>query len=612
MKQWKLLLTALLCVLLVCFSVSALAAVGDPADNGGINNQGQSVPVTGGDGQESDPTEHELSREPVRTADGKQHYFKITYWVLENGEHVVKTKNTDPENHSWQDVIGAAENKDATCTAKGAQKQICYACGVTQVIDVAQKKHDTEKVAAKAAEICVVAGNEEYYKCKTCTGIFEDKAGKKPLTEIPVVKPQYETHQLNYVDNAEVVPATCTEDGHVYPVCNHCNKMFKKEAEGAKILKATGHDFPAWDSNEVQIVLPTCYLDGYKVRHCRNTNCQEQEVLVIKSKGHDFATAKDGANLYFPDPENPATCTKPGNVIRVCKNGCGMNISEAVDALGHKWGAWTYTYPTTDDANNKWACEQPTTRTRKCTVNGCDGKETETVFAPVGHNWYVFKMNEKTGETTMKCLNCGKEEVWPKGADEIVTPVDEQTTPADKTTPAPTPVVKSEEAKSEEKSEEPKSEEPKSEEPKSEEPKSEEPKSEEPKSEEPSEEPAPAPAASRTQARIFEEDTFTVQTLKKGGTYKLPIIDSFGNVVGTLVITVDEDQLVASYKVTDTKGKDLKLDAEDFCVRVYNNLDDAQALNENFVHWGCGEKVYGVNLDADYALVYMIVDYMIL
>ena len=109
----------------------------------------------------------------------------------------------------------------------------------------------------------------------------------------------------------------------------------------------------------------------------------------------------------------------------------------------------------------------------------------------------------------------------------------------------------------------------------------------------------------------MESNSYTVQKLAKGDVITLPIYGSYSaKPLGYVVITVEDNSLMATYKVLDANKKELDYGAKDFVLRLYNNLADAQSLNNNYETWGVGETVGNPGLDSKY--VYLAVDYMTL
>ena len=122
------------------------------------------------------------------------------------------------------------------------------------------------KTEAKEAT-CTEAGNNEYYTCSVCGGVFKDEAGTEPTTV-----------------EAETIPAK-------------------------------GHDWTTGDPASYGLKAPTCTEDGYTVQVC--SNCGDVEITAAKSLGHSMTKteAKDptptatGNNEYY-------TCSACGGVFK--------------------------------------------------------------------------------------------------------------------------------------------------------------------------------------------------------------------------------------------------------------------------------------------------------
>ena len=123
---------------------------------------------------------------------------------------------------------------------------------------------------------------------------------------------------------------------------------------------------------------------------------------------------------------------------------------------------------------------------------------------------------------------------------------------------------------------------------------------------------APNKTVSRTEGRVFETNTYTVASMQIGQTYTMPLIDKAGKQVGTVKFTVDKNTLKVTYKVYDTKGKEIAVNADTFALRLYASMKDAQT-NGNYDLWTpdvAAVPVEGADPKANTLVLYMIVDHM--
>ncbi|MGN0466835.1 MAG: CAP domain-containing protein [Lachnospiraceae bacterium] len=131
---------------------------------------------------------HELekvaAKEATCTEVGNKEYYsckecnKIYSDAAGKNETSVKAMTIPALGHEWSEW---KETKKATCTEEGEKERKCSRCNKTETQKVSALSHELEKVAAKAATY-TEAGNKEYYKCKRCSKLFSDAAGKNETT----------------------------------------------------------------------------------------------------------------------------------------------------------------------------------------------------------------------------------------------------------------------------------------------------------------------------------------------------------------------------------------------------------------------------------------------
>lgn len=291
MKQWKLVLVALLSVLLVCTCMSALAseATATPAPTPCAHNWYLSASKPG--------TCTEVAEN--------------TFTCTKCKETKVEKGAINPNNHTgvMTDVVAA------TCTAQGSETKKCNDCGVVLSVKVLPALgHDWQLTST--VEATCVAG-KMIYTCTRCQATKEEPV--KPTRDHTWVK-----------DAAGTVPATCTVGGTQGYKCSVCGKT--------KIEKvpALGH------KGKTVKTAPTCTMDGSEVTTCERCGYEMARKTIAKL-GH--ATVEQ---VYLRP-----TCKTQG-LKRVLCTRCGETVNDAVvvPATGHK-GKWVVTTPATPKANGE-------------------------------------------------------------------------------------------------------------------------------------------------------------------------------------------------------------------------------------------------------------------
>ena len=186
-------------------------------------------------------------------------------------------------------------------------------------------------------------------------------------------------HAINYHDGQY---PTCTGIGwNSYEDCSHCDYTTYME------ISALGHKY----SNEWTIdVEPTCTSTGSKSHHC--TECDSKtDVTRIDRKDHEYGEWTIRME---------ATCERSGYMVASCK-GCGRNVRETIEALGH-------------DCTDKWYTEDP-----ECTRSGsvyqlclrCGDKVNATEIPALGHDFGAWEVVfaptcTSTGTERRYCSRC--------------------------------------------------------------------------------------------------------------------------------------------------------------------------------------------------------------
>lgn len=179
-------------------------------------------------------------------------------WLLRNTFEYIKVTLGDDHTHTYGTTYSSDSTGHwKTCTECGANGEFskhtggtatCTAKAVCETCDQPYGElgaHKLTKTDAKAAT-CTEAGNEAYWTCSGCGKYFSDENG---INEIEKDSWVLKTlgHDMTKTDAKE---ATCTEDGNnEYYACSRCGGVFKDEAGTqattveAETLKKLGHDW---------------------------------------------------------------------------------------------------------------------------------------------------------------------------------------------------------------------------------------------------------------------------------------------------------------------------------------------------------------------------------
>lgn len=179
-------------------------------------------------------------------------------WLLRNTFEYIKVTLGDDHTHTYGTTYSSDSTGHwKTCTECGANGEFlkhtggtatCTAKAVCETCDQPYGElgaHKLTKTDAKAAT-CTEAGNEVYWTCSGCGKYFSDENGTNEIEKDSWVLKTL-GHDMTKTDAKE---ATCTEDGNnEYYTCSRCGGVFKDEAGTqattveAETLKKLGHDW---------------------------------------------------------------------------------------------------------------------------------------------------------------------------------------------------------------------------------------------------------------------------------------------------------------------------------------------------------------------------------
>ena len=179
-------------------------------------------------------------------------------WLLRNTFEYIKVTLGDDHTHTYGTTYSSDSTGHwKTCTECGANGEFskhtggtatCTAKAVCETCDQPYGElgaHKLTKTDAKAAT-CTEVGNEAYWTCSGCGKYFSDENGTNEIEKDSWVLKTL-GHDMTKTDGKE---ATCTEDGNnEYYTCSRCGGVFKDEAGTqattveAETLKKLGHDW---------------------------------------------------------------------------------------------------------------------------------------------------------------------------------------------------------------------------------------------------------------------------------------------------------------------------------------------------------------------------------
>lgn len=203
-------------------------------------------------------------------------------WLLRNTFEYIKVTLGDDHTHTYGMTYSSDSTGHwKTCTECGANGEFskhtgstatCTAKAVCETCDQPYGElgaHKLTKTDAKAAT-CTEAGNEAYWTCSGCGKYFSDENGTNEIEKDSWVLKTL-GHDRTKTDAKE---ATCTEDGNnEYYTCSRCGGVFKDEAGTqattvvAETLKKLGHDWSNKDG-----ICAVCHTKCDRV-HKPGTTC---------------------------------------------------------------------------------------------------------------------------------------------------------------------------------------------------------------------------------------------------------------------------------------------------------------------------------------------------
>lgn len=315
-------------------------------------------------------------------------------WLLRNTFEYIKVTLGDDHTHTYGTTYSSDSTGHwKTCTECGANGEFlkhtggtatCTAKAVCETCDQPYGElgaHKLTKTDAKAAT-CTEAGNEAYWTCSGCGKYFSDENGTNEIEKDSWVLKTL-GHDRTKTDAKE---ATCTEDGNnEYYTCSRCGGVFKDEAGTqattveAETLKKLGHDWSNKDG-----FCAVCHTKCDRV-HKPGTTCS----VCHKYTSYPYVPGAPTYPATAPAAPNgtvtvsPANASKGANVTVTVKPNEGYELGSLAvkDASGDL-------LPLADLGNGKYSFVMPD---GKVSVEAEFVKTAATSFADVPASAYYAK-----------------------------------------------------------------------------------------------------------------------------------------------------------------------------------------------------------------------------
>ena len=250
-------------------------------------------------------------------------------WKLSNTFDYIKVTLGDDHTHTYGTTYSSDSTGHwKTCTECGANGEFskhtggtatCTAKAVCETCDQPYGElgaHKLTKTDAKAAT-CTEAGNEAYWTCSGCGKCFSDENG---INEIE--KDSWVLKTLGHdMTKTDAKAATCTEDGNnEYYTCSRCGGVFKDEAGTqattveAETLKKLGHDWSNKDG-----ICAVCHTKCDRV-HKPGTTCS----VCHKYTSYPYVPGAPTYPATAPAAPNGTVTISPANASK------GANVTVTV------------------------------------------------------------------------------------------------------------------------------------------------------------------------------------------------------------------------------------------------------------------------------------------
>ena len=241
-------------------------------------------------------TDHNYVTEVIAPGCVEAGYTKHTC-KTEGCGYSYKDNEVAATGHNWKDTV-----VDATCTEAGSITASCDACGASTTSSIAALGHDVHPTC-EASDAC---GRDKCDYVAPATG-------------------------HNYIV-AELVPATCTENGYVKYECANEGCSQPTITDYPEDYNAKGHAAAidaVWTETEVAVEGEACTYQVVRTAPC--AACGE----TVETRGEKYLEHKIAVSI-----KTPATCSVPGvkvHTCSVCETVIDDNVSYS-DPEAHTWG----------------------------------------------------------------------------------------------------------------------------------------------------------------------------------------------------------------------------------------------------------------------------------
>lgn len=294
--------------------------------------------------ESTEPEGHIYGEEMIQAATCERDGY--TYKICRICGQKTETGKIGRLGHNYGEWVTTQETG---CTQSGTQTRTCVNCKAEETRIVPAAGHKSQSYQIVLNPDCTTAGREEA-DCDVC--------GEHIEREIPALG-------HDFVEG-DVTDSTCTDEGVANYTCSRCG--YKEQ----RVISAKGHSAGPW----IIDAAADCETAGSRHRECTVCNAVV-ETEVIAALGHSYE-----ATVTAP------TCTAQGYTTKVCRT-CGKTeITDYVNAAGHKDSQWETVTPAT--------CIAEGLEHKICTVCGIE-RDTRAI-EKTPHSFTVYETTREATE----------------------------------------------------------------------------------------------------------------------------------------------------------------------------------------------------------------------
>lgn len=196
-----------------------------------------------------------------------------TYYAEQTAPQVYTShiENYECPQRPGQKHVLEYQNVAATCDQDGIMARVCQVCGETEIMKESETLgHDYQSKVTR--EPTAQREGEETFTCTRCGDVYTEVLPKLEQTpsQSQEQNPEPEKSQSHtHAWTEKETPATCTEGGERYRVCEQCGAR-----ETLRTLTALGHDYQSQITRK-----PTATMTGLKTFICARCDDVYTEVL---------------------------------------------------------------------------------------------------------------------------------------------------------------------------------------------------------------------------------------------------------------------------------------------------------------------------------------------